>query len=103
MYGGLLHLPKGAAPRALTELHRVLAAEGVLCLGLQEGTGEVWEPGPYHSDSGQETARFFARYSADEARTLLTQAGFTVQHEQAANDGRRRWLQLLATANRQVP
>jgi len=90
----LLHLPKRDAPVALAEMRRVLRPGGVLALSLQEGSGEVWETGPY--TDAPTTARFFARYTLDEATALLQRGGFSVC-ERGVDEGRgRRWLSLLA-------
>jgi ubiquinone/menaquinone biosynthesis C-methylase UbiE len=90
----LLHLPKGEAPVALAEMHRVLKPGGVMALALQAGRGEVWEPAPY-TNHPQE-ARFFARYSAEEAEAMLQRAGFSI-FECGFDEGRyRQWLRFLS-------
>ncbi len=91
----LLHLPKRLAPLALGEMRRVLSRQGVLFLSLQEGQGEVWEPTSY----GLKLPRFFVRYAADEAVTLLRAAGFSiVHHSKAEQNPRRIWLHFVAEA-----
>lgn len=87
----LLHLPKAEAPGVLAEIRRVLTPGGVLALGLQEGTGEGWEHGPY-----PDVERFFARYTAEEAETLLTAARFDVLERRRDDTGARRWRTFLA-------
>jgi ubiquinone/menaquinone biosynthesis C-methylase UbiE len=52
----LLHLPKADAPRALTEVHRVLTPEGAVFLSVQEGMGEGWE---HTTHDGKPIERFF--------------------------------------------
>jgi ubiquinone/menaquinone biosynthesis C-methylase UbiE len=88
----LLHLPKQDAPRALAEMHRVLAPRGPLMLSIQEGDGEVWETWP---DGTVE--RFFARYRPEELAALLDTAGFQVTERHVEQTPNRRWLRLLAT------
>jgi len=88
----LLHLPKEDAPRALAEMHRVLAPGGPLMLAIQEGDGEAWETWPYGT-----VERFFARYRQDEIAALLAAAGFAVQECHREETPNRRWLRLLAT------
>jgi ubiquinone/menaquinone biosynthesis C-methylase UbiE len=90
----LLHLPKADAPAAVAELRRVLCPQGAAMVSLQEGAMEGWEPSPYDTT----VERFFARYGADEAEALLTNAGFAIVHRSTGEAGTRRWLQFLAVA-----
>ena len=88
----LLHIPKAQAPEVLRQMHRVLIPGGILHLGLQEGEGEKWEVTRF------DVERFFARYTLEEAETLLTQAGFSVDERHRDTTGPRHWLNLLARA-----
>jgi SAM-dependent methyltransferase len=88
----LLHLPKRDAPRALTEMHRVMATGGPLLLAVQEGDSEGWEPAPYGP-----VERFFARYRSDEIAARLAESGFVVTERHVEETPTRRWLRLLAT------
>jgi SAM-dependent methyltransferase len=88
----LLHLPKPDAPRALAEMHRVLAPGSPLLLAVQEGDSEGWEPAPYGP-----VERFFARYRSDEIAPRLAESGFVVTERHVEETPTRRWLRLLAT------
>jgi len=88
----LLHLLKLDAPDALREMRRVLVDGGILFLGLQEGTGEGWEVGPYDVP----VERFFARYRVAEVEEMLAQTGFVTLEYGSTDAGNRRWLQFLA-------
>ena len=92
----LLHLPKGEARGVLDETHRVLVPGGALHLSVQEGQGEAWEPVSYRTNHSVE--RFFARYTWDEANTLLNETHFRIIKSQRNDGGNRHWLQFLATA-----
>lgn len=92
----LLHLPKSEAPGALVEIRRVLAADGVLFLSVQEGSGEMWEEQSY----GELAPRFFARYRPEEMMMLLKGGGFALI-EHTSTPGRSRcWLSFLASVYR---
>lgn len=84
----LLHLPKHDAPRALEEFRRVLKSSGALFVSLQYGEGEAWESISY----GQNISRFFARYTLEEAASLITGSGFFVHHQNSSH----RWLHFFA-------
>jgi ubiquinone/menaquinone biosynthesis C-methylase UbiE len=88
----LLHVPKVEAAGVLSEIARVLADGGLLALGLRQGTGEGWQPGPpgWHE-------RYFALYEADELAGLLRAAGFVAGAIDANDGGHARWLTTIAT------
>jgi ubiquinone/menaquinone biosynthesis C-methylase UbiE len=89
----LLHLPKREAPLALQEIHRVLKAQAMLVLFVQQGAGESWETG-----YGSSVRRFYARYQQAEMVAMLDECRFRVQ-ETASNDvGTHHWLRFTALA-----
>ncbi len=73
-------------------MHRVLVPGGTLHLGLQEGEGEKWEVTRF------DVERFFVRYTLEEAETLLTQTGFSLDERHQDTTGPRHWLNFLAKA-----
>jgi ubiquinone/menaquinone biosynthesis C-methylase UbiE len=92
----LLHLPKADAPRALAEVHRVLAPGGPLFLSVHEGTGEGWERTTHY---GKPIERFFARYRAEEMTAMLVESGFAIHDHTADSAGSRHWLSFIVTAS----
>lgn len=91
----LLHLPKVDAPRALAEVHRILAPESTLFLAVQEGIGEGWERTTRYD---KPIERFFARYRAEEMTTLLVDSGFAIRDHTASSAESRHWLNFMVTA-----
>ncbi len=73
----LLHLPRNEVPKALANIHRVLAPGGHFFMSLQKGSGEGLET----AQDGTHT-RFFARYEAQEIGRFLEQAGFHVLRQE---------------------
>jgi ubiquinone/menaquinone biosynthesis C-methylase UbiE len=92
MCASLLHMPRSDAPLVLTEVGRVLRAGGVLYVSVQEGTGESWSD----SDGGQ---RFFTFFQADELKTLVESAGFSVEETWTNPGGHSMWISLLAVSS----
>jgi SAM-dependent methyltransferase len=76
----LLHLPLHAAPRAMAELARVARPGAPLALFLKErppdDEAERYEPYPTSADAN--ARRFYAYYTAAEARALVAGAGLEV-------------------------
>jgi len=79
----LLHVPRRVAPRAVAELARVARADAPFVFFLKERAvgrePERMEPYPYGEDQGR--LRFYAYYTADEARALLEGAGLTIDDQ----------------------
>lgn len=78
----LLHLPRHAAPRAAAELARVARAGAPLAVMLkrhEQGPAEEWTTYVYgkYGDAGG-ARRFFTYYTEDQARQLITDAGFGI-------------------------
>jgi SAM-dependent methyltransferase len=67
----LLHLPKREVPTTLRLIRATLKSEGILFVGVKEGTGEKFRSRDGHK-------RFFSFYSEDEICTLMNQAGFGI-------------------------
>jgi ubiquinone/menaquinone biosynthesis C-methylase UbiE len=76
----LLHLPKRVAPRAMAELARVARPGAPVILFLKdrlpEAEAERYEP--YPTDAAPGARRFYAYYTADEARALVANSGLAV-------------------------
>lgn len=78
----LLHLAREEAPRALSEVRRVLEDGGVFYASVQRGSGEGWVRG-----STVRADLWYAFYEEDEWRDLLTAAGYTIRWFQASDEG----------------
>lgn len=64
----LLHAPRRALPRHLSQISRVLRRGGAFHIAVKEGTGERRD----------RLGRLYAFYSEEELRGLLVEAGFAV-------------------------
>jgi hypothetical protein len=85
--------PKRDAAHALGEIRRVLKVGSMLMVSLQKGHGERWEEGYVPG-----IRRFFARYQADEMRSLLCRTGFAVGDMSASYGNNRAWLSCVCIA-----
>lgn len=102
----LLHLPKRTTPRAVAELARVARRGAPVVVFLKRRAGETAEemlPYPGTQTPGEAPTlagrRFFAYYTADEARALLESAGLAVVDATEFADerpGQPGWVSLLA-------
>jgi SAM-dependent methyltransferase len=90
----LLHVPKADAIPALQGIHRLLTPGGLLDLAVQQGSGQVYESGPFVDLAN--VIRYFARYVREEMREMLHWAGFRVLQEDAVTDHAKTWLHYLA-------
>lgn len=98
----LLHLPLHIAPRAVRELVRVTRSGGPIAVFLKRRAPDA-EPEQmlkYEHLENEEGQRFFAYYTADEARALLEDAGAEVLDVATVPGGRSSspmgWVSLLA-------
>lgn len=90
----LLHIPKVEAPTVLKEIWRILNADGMLILSIQEGYGERWDGGYVEG-----VERFFARYQPDEMRVMLKRSGFEIESVARENAGKKTWLRFTCMKN----
>jgi SAM-dependent methyltransferase len=98
----LLHLPKRVAPRAMAELARVARPGAPVALFLKDrqpgGEAERYEP--YPTQAIENATRFYAYYTADEARALVEEAGLVIVELGLANHldytGEHGWVGVLA-------
>jgi SAM-dependent methyltransferase len=74
----LLHIPRRTAPRAMAALAGVLRHGGPLAIFLKRQEGETAEEFQPYQQSETGARRFFAFYTADEARELVAMAGLDV-------------------------
>ncbi|HEX8983304.1 MAG TPA: class I SAM-dependent methyltransferase [Ktedonobacterales bacterium] len=76
----LLHIPLRTAPRAMAELARVARPGAPVAIFLKERApeGEAERYEPYPTSSAENARRFYAYYTADEARTLVEGAGLEI-------------------------
>lgn len=65
-YTSLLHIKKDQFDKAVSEIKRVLKADGVIGIGLIEGEGEL-----YRESSGVNKPRWFAFYTKDELEKIF--------------------------------
>ncbi len=98
----LLHLPLHVAPRAMAELARVARSGAPLTLFVKDrapdGEAERYEPYPNSADTN--ARRFYAYYTADEARALVAGAGLDVIEAGVSAEldhtRQHRWVSILA-------
>ncbi len=97
----LLHIPLRTAPRAASELARVARAGAPVLVFLKrrgEGVAERFVPYEYLDE--HDAQRFYAYYTPDEARQLLTDAGLLIEDVVTAPDARHPelpgWVSVLA-------
>ncbi len=88
----LLHLPKSQAAIALIEFHRIIRAQGMLILSIQEGDSEGW----IWSERDR-VERYFARYSISEMSERLSRAGFIVHEQTTVPGASAPWLEFVCS------
>ena len=88
-----IHLPKKDAEKTLTELNRVLKKQGVLYLGLREGTSEGLEP----SVTLSREEVLISYYTQNEIEELIRNNGFKIitTYIEQDNEGTS-WINLFA-------
>lgn len=86
-----VHIGRRDLPRAVAELARVLRPGGVAVVGIQRGSGEVFELDPY---IGQEK-RLMARYEEGEIHGAVRDAGLQPLTLAAADAELRGWVTVL--------
>jgi ubiquinone/menaquinone biosynthesis C-methylase UbiE len=92
MCASLLHIPRPDVPVVLSEVHRILTADGVLYISVRQGDGEEW----LDNDGG---LRYFTLFQLDELLGLMTQANFTIQQHSLDKSGHSMWISVIATRN----
>lgn len=75
-YTSLLHLKKEQIPTALTEIHRVMKPNGVLGVGLIEGSSEGYMLN--RETEKMKAERWFTLLERREAKNMLEQSNFAV-------------------------
>ena len=89
----LLHLPKSQVATALIEFRRIIRAQGMLILSIQEGNSEGWV-----WSERDHVERYFARYSISEMSERLARAGFAIHEQTTAPGVSARWLEFVCIA-----
>ena len=91
-YTSLIHVPRYEAERALKEIKRVLASQGVVMLGLIEGAGEE-----YKETAGVTSPRWFSYYSEHDAVDFVEDQGFEIiSHERYKPGANTVYLHIIA-------
>ena len=89
-YTSLLHVKKSEVKIPLQEIKRVLMGDGILGLGLIEGTTEE-----YRESSGVGKPRLFSFYTKDEIEGLLNDVGFRVLYFEQFQPGSKNYLNFI--------
>jgi SAM-dependent methyltransferase len=92
-WAALMHLPREAAPQAVSEFARIVRSGGSLVLSIAEGDGEGFEAAKAY---GSDHSRWFTRYRAPEFTAVLTAAGFSIRNMRR-HRAHRDWLSVHAT------
>lgn len=90
-YTSLLHVPKSEVEKSIKEIYRVLNFEGVLGLGLIEGSTEG-----YRESSGVGMPRWFSFYTKEEVEILLKNNGFEILYFDFFKPGTKNYLNFIA-------
>lgn len=95
----LLHIEKRDIPTVLSEIHRVLKADGIVHIALKKiREGQAESELKTENDYGYDYERFFSYWTMPELLTALQQARFTIrEHEDSPSpSGRTIWLKVIA-------
>ncbi len=90
-YTSLLHIPKKDLSKALDEIHRVLAPQGIFGLGMIEGDFEG-----YRESSGVNLPRWFTFYTKAELEQALVHHGFEIIYFEQFKPGSKNYLNFIA-------
>lgn len=71
----LVHLAKHSLPSVLSKIYDILDDDGYFYLSIKQGTNEVLEKDERYEG---EVIKFWSYYQADELKTLLETAGFSI-------------------------
>ncbi|MEX1997909.1 MAG: class I SAM-dependent methyltransferase [Candidatus Andersenbacteria bacterium] len=91
VYTTLLHVPKAEIHQPLQEIQRVLKPQGLLGLGLIEGTTEG-----YRESAGVNMPRWFSFYTKHEVSDLLEHHGFSTLYFEEFIPGKKKYLNFIA-------
>jgi len=90
-YTSLLHIPKADAPKAFSEIKRVLKDGGILGLGLIEGETEG-----YRESSGVGMPRWFSYFTREEVEGLLESNGFEIVYFEQFKPNSKNYLNFIS-------
>jgi len=90
-YTSLLHTPKKNIHKAFNEIRRILKKDGILGLGLIEGTFEG-----YRESSGIDMSRWFSFYLKEEVENLLKEHGFELFYFERFKPKNKNYLNFIA-------
>lgn len=87
-YTSLLHITKGDMIKVLYTIHNILKQNGVLLIGMIEGTFE----GIINSRHLNNATRYFQYYEETELKEIVENIGFTLEHQDRYKQGEKSYL-----------